>query len=84
MQENYKKLYQQKRFLALLLVLMVDIYRYSLSYFIGRQCRFMPTCSQYMIDAIIYHGVLKGVWLGIKRIGRCHPWGGSGYDRVEK
>ncbi|MDD5813110.1 MAG: membrane protein insertion efficiency factor YidD [Bacteroidales bacterium] len=45
-------------------------------------CRFTPTCSEYMRQAIIKHGPLRGLWLGIKRLMRCHPWGGSGYDPV--
>lgn len=45
-------------------------------------CRYTPTCSQYAIEAINKHGAIKGLWLAIKRIGRCHPWGGSGYDPV--
>ena len=45
-------------------------------------CRYSPSCSQYMIEAVQKHGALKGGWLGIKRLGRCHPWGGHGYDPV--
>lgn len=45
-------------------------------------CRYMPTCSQYTIEALQKHGLLKGGWLSLKRIGSCHPWGGSGYDPV--
>lgn len=45
-------------------------------------CRFTPTCSQYFIDAVRVHGALRGTWLGIRRIGRCHPWGGHGHDPV--
>ncbi len=45
-------------------------------------CRFTPTCSQYFIDAVRVHGSVRGAWLGVKRIFRCHPWGGLGYDPV--
>lgn len=45
-------------------------------------CRFSPTCSEYLLDAVEAHGPLAGSWLGIRRILRCHPWGGSGYDPV--
>ena len=48
----------------------------------GRHCRFHPTCSQYAIDALKAHGVLKGGWLALKRIGRCHPFHPGGYDPV--
>jgi putative membrane protein insertion efficiency factor len=63
-----------------LIYLMVMIYRVTLSPFIGGQCRYQPTCSQYMLDAVDRHGPWRGFWRGLKRIGRCHPWGGSGYD----
>ena len=55
-------------------------YRLTLGRLLGGQCRFHPTCSQYAIDAVQQYGALKGGWKAIKRIGRCHPWGGSGYD----
>ncbi|MGB5404918.1 membrane protein insertion efficiency factor YidD [Robiginitalea sp.] len=45
-------------------------------------CRYLPTCSQYSIEALQKHGLRKGGWLALKRIGSCHPWGGSGYDPV--
>ena len=48
----------------------------------GAGCRFTPTCSQYCLDALKTHGSLKGLWLGVKRLARCHPWGGQGEDPV--
>ena len=65
-----------------LLILPIRFYQYVLSPWIGQSCRFTPTCSNYMIEAIEIHGVIKGIYLGTKRILRCHPWGGSGYDPV--
>ena len=57
-------------------------YRYTLSAFIGRQCRHLPTCSEYAMQAIDRHGAGAGFWLGLSRVCRCHPWGTSGYDPV--
>ena len=68
------------RGLTALLVAMVYGYRYTLGPFIGGHCRFQPSCSQYMLDAVEKHGPIRGGWRGIKRICRCHPFGGSGYD----
>ncbi len=48
----------------------------------GSGCRFYPTCSQYFLEAVEMYGASKGIWLGLKRIGRCHPWGGAGHDPV--
>jgi putative membrane protein insertion efficiency factor len=48
----------------------------------GSGCRYQPTCSEYFLQAVVHHGVLKGGWLGIKRIARCQPWGGHGFDPV--
>lgn len=61
---------------------LVVIYRYTLSPILGPRCRFMPTCSEYCLEALACHGALKGSWLTLKRLIRCHPWGGSGYDPV--
>lgn len=65
-------------------VLLVRFYQYAISPWLGSNCRYQPTCSTYMIHALKEHGLLKGLWLGTKRIGRCHPWGGHGYDPVPK
>ncbi len=65
-----------------LLKMLIKFYQTFLSPFCSGCCRYRPTCSQYMLEAIETHGILKGVFLGIKRLLRCHPWGGSGYDPV--
>lgn len=65
-----------------LIIALVKFYKYALSPLLPRACRYEPTCSIYMIEAVKKHGALKGFWLGIKRISRCHPLGGSGYDPV--
>ncbi len=65
-----------------ILILLIKTYQVTLSPLIGPNCRYHPTCSQYMIESIKKYGPFKGVWLGIKRITRCHPWGGSGHDPV--
>ena len=62
------------------IVLLVLIYRATLGRFVGGHCRYDPTCSEYMIQAVRKHGPFRGGWMGLKRIGRCHPWGGGGYD----
>jgi putative membrane protein insertion efficiency factor len=55
-------------------------YQLTLSSLVGRQCRYLPTCSAYAAEAIGRHGVWAGAWMGLSRICRCHPWGGAGYD----
>ena len=67
---------------AKFLILLIRIYQVTLSPFIGRNCRYTPTCSNYGIEAIKKYGAIKGGWLTIKRILSCTPWGGSGYDPV--
>jgi putative membrane protein insertion efficiency factor len=64
------------------LILAVKLYQWYLSPLKPPTCRFTPTCSQYAIEALKKHGVLKGAWLALLRILRCHPWGGCGYDPV--
>jgi len=65
-----------------LLLLPIMFYQRCISPFTPPACRFTPTCSQYAKEAIIKHGPVKGLYLAIRRILRCHPWGGSGYDPV--
>lgn len=57
-------------------------YQLTLSPLVGWHCRFAPSCSDYMREAVIEYGAIKGIALGIKRLARCHPWGGDGYDPV--
>jgi len=63
-----------------LLIQFVFLYRATLGRFMGGHCRYDPTCSQYAIDAISKYGPFRGSWKALKRIARCHPWGGRGYD----
>lgn len=67
---------------AKLLLLPIYFYRYAISPLIGPRCRFYPTCSTYAVEAIKLHGALKGGWLVLKRIARCHPWSEGGEDPV--
>lgn len=60
----------------------VWVYRLCVSPLLPPSCRFTPTCSEYAIEALRRHGPFKGFWLALRRIMRCHPWGGSGYDPV--
>ncbi|MDR3046452.1 MAG: membrane protein insertion efficiency factor YidD [Bacteroidales bacterium] len=70
------------KILSKFFILLIKIYQVTLSPFIGGQCRYLPTCSHYGIEAIKKHGPFKGSLLMLKRICSCHPWGGSGYDPV--
>jgi putative membrane protein insertion efficiency factor len=64
------------------LLATIRVYQLTLSPWLGRQCRYLPTCSVYAAEAVERFGVRRGSWLALKRLGRCHPWGGSGYDPV--
>lgn len=68
--------------LVTILLLPIWIYQKAISPYTPPSCRFTPTCSEYARQALLKHGPIKGLWLTIKRISRCHPWGGSGYDPV--
>jgi putative membrane protein insertion efficiency factor len=71
-----------KKALSFLLSLPVHLYRLTLSPFLGRSCRHVPTCSEYMLDALKIHGPFIGLVMGTARIFRCSPWGTHGYDPV--
>ena len=67
-----------------LLIGLVKFYRNFISPLTPPSCRYSPTCSAYMLEAVQLYGPFRGGWLGLKRISRCHPWGGSGYDPVPR
>ncbi len=71
-----------KKVLIFPFVFLIRIYQLGISPWLGNNCRFQPTCSAYMMEALQKHGLFYGLWLGGKRISRCHPWGGSGEDPV--
>ena len=70
------------KILAFPFIFLVRFYQAAISPYTPATCRYSPTCSQYTVEALKKHGPFKGLFLGLKRIGRCHPWGGSGYDPV--
>ncbi|MCT4624938.1 MAG: membrane protein insertion efficiency factor YidD [Schleiferiaceae bacterium] len=73
-----------KKILAFPILVLVWVYRNMISPFTVASCRYAPSCSEYMAEAIKEWGPFKGFWLGIKRISTCHPWGGHGFDPVPK
>jgi putative membrane protein insertion efficiency factor len=70
------------KLLAVPLIILIRAYQMFISPMFPPSCRYIPTCSHYTLEALKKYGIIKGGWLGIKRISRCHPWGGSGYDPV--
>ncbi|WP_374167000.1 membrane protein insertion efficiency factor YidD [Arcticibacter sp. MXS-1] len=68
--------------MGLIFVTLIRLYQYLLSPLLGASCRYTPTCSQYGLEAIRKYGPYKGGWLTLKRLSRCHPWGGHGHDPV--
>ncbi len=71
-----------KSIISAVLVFLIKAYRLVLSPWLGQQCRFHPTCSQYALDALEQHGPYRGSWLTIKRLASCHPWHEGGIDPV--
>lgn len=64
------------------LLILIRGYQLIISPLLGSNCRFIPTCSEYAIESLRSYGLIKGCYLTIKRIGKCHPWGGHGYDPI--
>ena len=64
------------------LLIIIKVYQLIISPILRGNCRFLPTCSEYAIESLKSHGLIKGIILTIKRIARCHPWGGHGYDPI--
>lgn len=61
---------------------LIRVYQYGISPFLGRSCRYYPSCSEYAVESLQRYGVIKGLWLALRRVGRCHPWHPGGYDPV--
>lgn len=70
------------KILALPFILLIKVYQWTLSPWLGKQCRYTPTCSRYGLEALKKYGVFKGGYLTVRRLLSCHPWGGHGYDPV--
>lgn len=70
------------KILAYPFIFLIKVYQWTLSPWLGRQCRYTPTCSNYGIEALKKYGVFKGGYLTVRRVLSCHPWGGHGYDPV--
>jgi uncharacterized protein len=64
------------------LVALVTAYRWLVSPVLGANCRYAPSCSEYAVEALRQHGAVRGCWIALRRVARCHPWGGHGHDPV--
>tara|TARA_A100001234_G_scaffold66511_1_gene58178 strand:+ start:523 stop:762 length:240 start_codon:yes stop_codon:yes gene_type:complete len=71
-------------FFTYFLIKLIKVYKFLLSPLLGDNCRYFPTCSDYSIESLQKHGLLKGLFLSFKRILSCHPWGKGGFDPVQK
>ena len=68
--------------MKLLLLVLFRVYKYAISPFLGRRCRFFPSCSDYTAEAVEKYGAFKGICIGFRRLSRCHPWNPGGFDPV--
>ena len=66
------------------LIFIIKIYQFIVSPFIGQNCRYLPTCSEYAIESLKLHGLLRGSFFAIRRVLKCHPFGGHGFDPIPK
>jgi putative membrane protein insertion efficiency factor len=71
-----------RRVVAAVLVLLIRAYQFALRPLLSGTCRFLPTCSEYAAEAVGRHGPWRGTWMALRRVARCHPWGGGGFDPV--
>ena len=72
-----------KKFLTNFVVSLINFYKYLISPLLGNNCRYLPTCSEYTKESVKKFGIISGVWLGLKKIIRFHPWGKGGYDPIK-
>ncbi len=73
-----------KKVLGIIFLIPIYFYKWGISPYTPASCRHVPTCSTYAVEAVKLHGPFKGMWMAIKRLSKCHPWGTSGYDPVPK